>query len=878
VSLWRQLTRGIRTLTNPSAAARDVDDEVRDYFEQTTAALIARGRTPEQARREARLELGTSTTVGEEVRAYGWENIVSTTIADLRYGARRLRATPGFTVVTVLTLAIGIGGTTAIFSAVNPILFEPLPYPQASRVMAVVEFHADGTRSQGTFAMYHWLLERTRSLEAIAVYRPWQPIVTGGSQPERLTGQRVSAGYFRVLGVSPLVGRDFDPADDRPRGENVVILGEALWRRRFDADAGIVGRPITLNDTLFTVIGIMPGGFENVLSPEANLWTLLQYDPSIPPNGREWGHHLGTVARLRPGAAMAEAEQEVNAIGRRLITEQHPDTYDPNVQLTVQRLQDELTRGVRPALLIILAAVTLVLVIACVNVTNLLVARGVQRRAEFALRAALGAGRSRLTRQLLTESLVLSALGGLGGVVVAALGVRALVALSPAGLPRAGAIAVNGAMFGFGFGIAALIGLAVGVMPAVQAARSDPQGDLQHGARQTSAHRRARGALVVAEVALALVLLVSSGLLLRSMMRLFAVPAGFDSTGLMTMQVQIAGHRFDDDAAVVRFFDRALASVRSVPGVTAAGFTVQLPMSGDRDEYGADFAETPTRPAERYDVFRYAVTPGYVEAMRIPLRRGRLLNEHDVAGAPLVVLISESLADERFHGADPVGQQLRIGPAGPFTIVGVVGNVRQLSLALTDADAVYLNAAQSWFASATMSLVVRASGDAAAFVPAIRRAIWSVDKDQPVVRVATMDMLLEESAAERRFALILFEAFAIAALVLAAAGIYGVLAGSVAERTREIGVRSALGASRADIVGLVVRQGMTLTLVGIVIGLAGAVVASRAIAAMLFGVSRLDPATYIGVVVLLGVVAAMAAAVPAWRAARVDPAITLRAE
>lgn len=878
MSLWRQLTRGLRTLSNPTAAAQDVDDEVRDYFDQATAELIGRGRTPEQARREARLELGTTTMVGEEVRSYGWENTIGTALADLRYGARRLRATPGLTAVTILTLAIGIGGTTAILSAVNPILFASLPYPQAGRVMAVVEFHTDGRRSQGTFAMFHRFQERSRSLESIAVYRPWQAIITGGNQPERLLGQRVSAAYFRVLGVQPIAGRDFDPATDRPKGENVVILGDALWRRRFDADSSIIGRQISLNDTLFTVIGIMPAGFENVLSPEANLWALLQYDPSIPPHGREWGHHLGMIARLRSGVSASVAGQEVNAVGRGLIAEQHPETYDPNTSFTVRRLQDELTLGVKPALLVILAAVSLVLVIACVNVTNLLLARGVQRRAEFALRAALGAGRSRLTRQLLTESLLLSALGGLGGMAVAALGVRALVAVSPAGLPRAGAIGVNGAMFGFGFAIAAVIGLAVGVIPALEATRSDPQGDLQHDARQTSAHRRARGALVIAEVALALVLLVSSGLLLRSMIRLLAVPAGFDATELITMQVQVAGHRFDQDAAVVRFFDQALDAVQRVPGVDGAGFTEQLPMSGDRDEYGADFTATPSLPAEKFEVFRYAVTPGFLEAMRIPLRRGRVLNEHDVASAPLVVLISESLAHKRFHDADPIGQPLRIGPAGPFAIVGVVGNVRQLSLALTDSDAVYLNAAQSWFASGRMSLVVRARGGAAALAPAVRQAVWSVDKDQPVQRVATMDALLKESASERRFALILFEAFAIAALVLAAAGIYGVLAGSVAERTREIGVRAALGASRADIVRVVMRQAMTLTLVGIVIGLAGAVIASRAMTAMLFSVTHLDPATYLGVVVLLGVVAAIAAAVPAWRAARVDPAITLRAE
>jgi predicted permease len=432
-------------------------------------------------------------------------------------------------------------------------------------------------------------------------------------------------------------------------------------------------------------------------------------------------------------------------------------------------------------------------------------------------------------------------------------------------------------VFGFGFGISTLIGLIVGLIPAQQAARSDPHRDLHRGSRQTGGDLRARRALVVAEVALALVLLISSGLLLRSMERLFGVPVGFDPSGLITMQLHIVGHRFDKAAAEYRLLDDVRDAVQRVPGVAGAGFTSQMPMSGDRDEYGAQFEETPTMTAATYGVYRYAVSPGYLEAMRIPLRRGRLLDERDSAAAPLAVLVSESLAS-RFRGQDPIGQRLRIGPAGPFTIVGIVGDVKQLSLARSDSDAVYLNVSQGWFASRVMSLVVRTQSDTAALAPAVRQAIWAVDKDQPVARVATMETLLTASAAERRFALILFAAFALAALVLAAAGIYGLLAGTVAERTREIGVRSALGASRADIVGLVVRQGMTLTSLGMVIGLAAAAVASQAIGAMLFGVSALDLITYVGVVGLLAAVSTIACSVPAWRAARVDPAITLRAE
>ena len=886
MSLWRQLRRGLRVLTRQSAAEQDVSDEVHDYFEQTMAAHLARGLSPDEAFRAARLEVGSVTSVKEQVRSYGWENLVVTLLADLRYAARRLRATPGFSVLSVLTLALGLGGTTAIFSAVNPILFEPLPYPDAGRITMVWEIRSDGGRNEGTFGGYRVLVERSRSFDALAVLKPWQATITGAEQPERFDGQRVSAGYFRVLGVAPLLGRGFQDSDDRLGGPNVVILSDALWRRRFGTDRAIVGREITLNDTAYLVIGVMPNGFDNVLAPTAELWAPLQYDLS---QGRAWGHHLRTVGRLRPGVSLEQAAGEVRVLGQALLKE-HPEAYGSGALFTAVALHDDVTRGVRRALLAILAAVTLVLVIACVNVTNLLLARGVQRRGEFALRTALGASRGRLLRQLLTESLLLAAVGGAAGMAVARLGVRALVALSPPGLPRVSAIGVNGTAFGFGLLLTTLIGLAFGLTPALQAARHDPQQGLQRGSRRSAGgHRRVRGALVVAEVALALVLLVASGLLLRSLQRLFAVEAGFDSSRLLTMQVQTVGQRFSDNSATQQFFAQALEATRRVPGVTAAAMTSQLPLSGDLDEYGVHFEAGPTQAAVSYSAFRYAVSPGYLETMGIPLRSGRLLGEQDRAGAPLVALISESLARLRFPGLSPLGQRLRIGPqdGDPYTIVGVVGDVKQQSLAMSESNAVYIANGQDeiiglggqWrFADRVMSLVVRASGDPTALAPAVRQAVWSVDKNQPIVRVATVDELLAATAAERRFALILFEAFALAALVLAAAGIYGVLSGSVAERTREIGVRSALGATRGGIVGLIVRQGLTLTGLGVVLGLAGAVAASQAIAAMLFGVSPLDPITYAGVVVLLGGVAVVACSVPAWRAARVDPVSTLKAE
>jgi putative ABC transport system permease protein len=882
MSLWRQLTRGLRVLADRPAADRAVADEVQHYLEQATAAHLARGLSPEEALRAARLELGAGTGnvtgVTEQVRGYGWENLVDSILVDLRYALRRLRAAPGFTAITVLTLALGIGASTAIFSAVKPILFEPLPYPDAGRVTAIWDVGPDAAPLEATFGTYTELVERSHAFDALALMKPWQPTLIGPAEPERLEGQRVSWRYFRVLGVPPALGQSFQSSDDRLNGPKVVIVSEPLWRRRFGADPTIIGRPVTLDGDSYLIVGVMPKGFENVLAPAAELWTPLQYDMT---QDRAWGHHLRLAGRLRPGIGIDQARRDLEQIARAPVPEfPRPAWADLSGGLTLRLLQDDLTRGVKPALLAILGGVALVLVIACVNVTNLLLARGVQRRGEFALRAAVGAGHGRLVRQLLTESLVLAALGGAVGMIVALLGVQALVAMSPPRLPRVSAIEVDGAVFAFGLAVTTLIGLAFGVTPALQASHNDPQRDLRPGAPTvTGGHRRARSILVVAEVGLALVLLVSSGLLLRSIERLFAVPAGFDSSHLVTMQVQVAGHRYDDDSTTHRFFAEALEAVRQVPGVASAAFTSQLPLSGDYDLYGVHFDPAPPDdPGEINGSFRYAVSPGYLQTMGIPLRKGRPLEERDQTGAPPVALISESLAKRRLPGLDPIGQRLRIGITGPYTVVGVVGDVKQMSLALNETAAVYVSASQWSFTDHTMSLVVRARGDAAALTPAIRQAIWSVDKDQPIARVATMDRLLIDSAAERRFALILFQGFALAALVLAAAGIYGVLAGSVAERTREIGVRSALGASRLDIVGLVIRQGMTLTGLGVAIGVAAALAGTQAIVALLFGVSRLDPATYLRVIAVLGGVAMLASGVPAWRAARVDPASTLRVE
>lgn len=874
MSLWQQMTRGLRRALRPAAA-----DEVRHYLDEATADFQARGLTPSEARLAARRAFGSETAVREHVRTSGWEYAVGSFLADIRYGVRLLRATPGFTIVTVLTLAIGIGGATAIFSAVNPILFASLPYPHPGRIVSIVEQYTNGSRTDGTFAMYRAFADRTAAFDAIAVFKPWRPTITGQGRPERLEGQRVSAGYFTVLGVAPIAGRDFAPSDDRPGGPNVAILGNGFWRRHFNADPAIVGQDVRLDDSRFTVIGVMPAQFENVTAQDAGLWAPLQYETNFTPNGREWGHHLKTIARLRDGMPLPQAAQQMESVGSRVIRESHPQSYDPNTRFTVFLLGDDLASGVKPALVVILGAVALILVIACVNVINLLLARGVRRRGEFALRAALGAARLRLLRQALTETLVLAFAGGTAGVLVAFWAVRGLVRLSPPSLPRSDAIAVDLPVLIFAAAITTVIGLGFGIVPALHAAVMAPgEGLQQSSTRAAGGHSRMRRLLVVIEITLAVILLVGSGLLFRSLQRLFEVPLGFDSSRLLTMQVQAVGQQYRGGAAIQQLYDRQLDAVRHVPGVMAAGFSSQIPLSGERDQYGTTFKATANMSQQTYGVFRYAVSPGYLEAARIPLRAGRMLNDHDVATAPPVALISESLATARFGTHSPVGHEVSMGPGVIFTIVGVVGDVRQVSLAADNPLACYIPAAQSWFPDNPRSLIVRSRGDPASLAGAIQQAIWSVDKDQPIARVATMDALVKTSEAQRRFAFILFDAFGVTALILAAIGIYGVLAGSVSERTREIGLRAALGASRREIVGMILRQGMTMTGVGVAIGLIGAALASRALITLLFGISRLDPATYAFVVVLLLATSLGACALPAWRAARVDPSITLRSE
>jgi len=878
--IWREIEAGLRSLLRRGEVERDVDDELRHFMEEAEADLVSRGSRPEEARRAVRLRYGDPLTAREDVRAAGWWATVDTLFADLRLGARTLRRSPGFTAVVVLTLGLGVGAATAIFSAVWPVLFEPLAYPGAERIVTVADRGEGGIALPATFGTYRELVERSRAFEAIAALKRWQPTLTGGDEPQRLEGQSVSASYFDVLGVRPAIGPGLDPAEDRTGGAAEVVLRDDFWRERFGADRDVIGRLVELDGEPTAVVGVMPPGFEDVISPQARVWSQLRYDPLAAGfDTREWGRHLEIVGRVRSGLAPDDAGRELDQIAREPVAAMpRPSWVSLERGFAVQPLKDAVTADVKPTMLVLLGAVVLLISVTCANLTILLLARGARRRPEFAMRTALGAGRGRLARYLVTEGLLLAALGGALGVAVARLGLAALVSAAPPSLPRVAALEVDTPALLLALVVTTVVGVVFGLAPGLHRSGGGPAiREAGRGLVQRS--RATRSLMVIAEVALATVLLVGSGLLLRSATRLFAQPLGLEPSGVVVMQIFGTGLEHGD-AVTHRFFDEALAAVRAVPGVTAAAMTSQLPLSGDSEAYGVVPDVATSVPGTVGPAERFGVTPGYLETMRVPLVTGRTLEADDAPGAPRVAVVSRSLAERLFPDGDPLGRGIRVGAEelDGYTVVGVVEDVKHASLAEGPAPAVYVTTSQWHWADRVRWLVVRAEGDATGLVPALRSAIWSVDGDQPVVRAQSMESLVARSEARRRFVLLILSAFAMSALAVSGVGLFGVLSGAVAERMREMGVRAALGASRERIVSMVVRQGLGLTVVGTLLGVVGAVAASGALGTMLFEVSRLDAITYaVTIAVLLGGAAA-ASAVPAVRAGRADPVDALRSE
>jgi putative ABC transport system permease protein len=798
--------------------------------------------------------------------------------ADVRIAARLLRRSPAFASVSVLTLGLAIGATTAIFSVIEPVILRPLPYPAAERLVIVWERNADGTRDNLGFATFRDLMAKSRTLERAAVVGSWQPTLSDRGDPERVTGDRVSWSYFRTLGVQPAIGRDFTEEEDTPGNERVVILSHGLWERRYGGDATLVGKAISIDGKPMTVVGVLPASFDNAITPAAEIWRVLGYrDQSY---ACRTCHHLRMIARIRESSSLQESQAELDGMQAQL-AKAYPKEY-ASVGMLVGRVQDEITLGVRPALLALTGAVLLVLLIAVANVVSLQLARAMRRAQEFAVRGALGASRGRMLRQLLTEGFLLSALGGVAGLVVVYTALPFLVAHLPQALPRTSAIHVDMGAFAVVTAIVLLLAILIGLAPA-RGRFIDLSASLGSGRRLSgTASHSTRAALVVSEVALALMLLVSAGLLGRSLVRLLGVDVGFDTTHLLTLEINSSGPRYLSDSSVSDFHDRVRETVGALPGVTSVAVANQLPLGGNVDMYGVlDPDNLPDNPESAPSGDRYSISTNYLSTMRIPIVAGRGFTSADnVEKGNKVALVSAALAQRLWPNESAIGRRIRVGGIeGPNrTVIGVVGNVRHNGLDAQTTLQWYIPERQFFFADEQEVLVVRTAGDPAALAAAVRNAIAAVDPTQPIVKIATMDQVVAASTSQRRLALALFGTFAAAALLLAIAGIYGVLAGSVSERTREIGVRSALGATPVSLIGMILEQGGRLAALGIVLGLAGSFAVTRYLQSLLFGIAPNDPVTLAGVCVLLGCVTLAACLVPAARAARVDPSEALRSE
>ena len=808
---------------------------------------------------------------------------MTTLLQDVRYALRGLRKSPGFTATAVATLALAIGANSAIFSVVRGVLLRPLPFVHSERLVTLQERDEDGRGSNTGYATFLDWRQRSRSLDDAAVVGDWMPKLSAsrGVAAERLQGARVSQSFFRLLGVRPRLGRDFLPSEDAKGANRVVILSDGLWRRRFGADPAIAGKAVRLGDNAYLVAGVLSRDFEADFYSDptkpAEIFSPLGYDTSLSQACRTC-RHLRTIARLKAGVTREQAQSELTAISAALLRE-YPTEY-ATVGVLVTPFADQLTARSRPLLWTLFAAVGLVLLIGCANVASLLLSRAGRRRQEIAVRTALGASRGRIAALFLTEAMVLALIGGALGFLAATWTLQGLLGLAPAGLPRLGGIRLEGTVLLFTLGVSALTGLLFGLLPALRMSRAAVEPALRESARTTAGpgSRRFGGSLVVFDVAIALVLLTGALLLVKSTARLLHVDPGFRSAGVLTMEVDVTGARYGDDPAVTRYWDEVLRRVEAIPGVRSAGLVSQLPLGGNFDGFGIHAQDKPSaNPDSDPSADRYSVSADYLKTMGIPVLRGRGFDRTDREGSAPAVLVNGALARRVWPGEDPLGKRIQVGGNdGPWReVVGVVGSVRHTALDAPESLQVYLPRAQ--MVDNFMVLVVRAS-DPAALAGPVRAAVVSVDPDQPVTRVATMERVLVGSASARRFSAGLLAAFAALASLLASVGIFGVISGFVGARTREIGIRLALGAGRGRIVGLISSRTLRLTLAGVAAGLVSSLLLSRPLASQLYGVAPHDPWVLAAASGLILAVALAASLAPLRRALRIDPMTTLRSE
>jgi putative ABC transport system permease protein len=803
---------------------------------------------------------------------------MQTLLQDLRYGTRALLKNPGFTLIAALTLALGIGANTAIFSVVNTLLFRPLPFHEPERLVWIANTGTTGGLSSVTtrVANFNDWRAQNKSFEDLASYFAFFDYgsynLIGAGEPERLIGVGVSQNFFALLGVPPLLGRGFNEEECRWNGSPAVILSHAYWTRRFAADPSVIGRSLTLNDKPTTVVGVMAPTFDfaSAFSPGSRVDILTPF-PLTQETDR-WGNTLAVIGRLKPGVTIAQAQTEFDLLNQQM-KQAHPERWRWGAKMT--GLQEQISGKFRRAFLVLFGAVGCVLLIACANLSNLLLARAATRRKEMAVRLALGASRARLARQMLTESLLLSCVGALIGLPLAFGATRILAASNAFSVPLLQSVTVDGTALSFTLIVAFAAGLLFGVAPALQMSGADMLEDLKDAGRGSSEGRRAwvRQALVVSEVALACVLLVGAGLLVRSFKRLLEVDMGFRPEQAAAWRIE-TGERFQNNAQRVAFFNELIRSVETVPGVESVGLTDTLPLGRNRS-WGVG-AKGQTYAEGQYPIaFPRIVDHGYLKTMRIPLRAGRDFNEHDTADSQKVLIVNETMARRLWPDRDAVGQIAMLG-SGEWRVVGVAGNVRHSSLEQEAGLEMYLPITQS--GSGSVELVVRTKLSPEALASSVRAAFSKVDPRLPTSEFQTLGQLVDQATSPKRLVTLLLGGFSLLALTLAALGIYGVISYSVTQRTREIGIRVAMGARATDVLMLVIRQGMAPVVIGLALGLAAAAALTRLMASLLFGVSATDPATFAGIALLLVAVALLACYVPARRAARVDPMIALRRE
>src|SRR3954452_1569480 len=882
----------------PPTREAEIVEELSQHLDDQYEQELSHGATEEAARETVLTELKQSDVLTRSLKGVerrvqqnpvqmGTErkrNMFADLSQDVRYGARMLLKNPAFTAIAVLALALGIGANSAIFSVVNTLLLRPLPYKNPGQLVVIWEnaTHLGFPKNTPSPANFLDWQKQATLFEGMAAFAERTFNLTGVGEPERLEGRRVSATLFDLLGVRPIVGRGFVPEEDKP-GTRVALLNESLWRRRFGSDPGVIGRALALNGESYTVVGVLPNrvrlpAFGNWRDP---VWVPLAF-PAEEAASRG-NHFLEIIGRMKPGVSLEQARAEMATIMARL-AQQYPED-NTRIGTVVNALHEEIVGNMKPALLILLGAVAFVLLIACANVANLLLARAAARHKEIALRLALGADRTRLTKQLLVESVMLSLLGGIVGLLLAYAGLRVLTRFIPADVANAEMINIDIKVLVFTLLVALVTGLVFGLAPASQAAHFNINDTLKEGGRDSGAGprgKRLRSALVIAEVAVSFILLIGAGLLINSFMHLRNLDPGFRADHLLALNVDLSETKYPDNPKRTAFFDEVVRRIQALPGVRSVAVAGNLPFTYNGDSMPIGAEGIPDQPPDqRSDVVFRAIGPGYFSTMGLPLVRGRDFNDQDTLDTALAVVVSEKTARHYWPNDDPIGKRIKNGSATADaawrTIIGVVKDVRQNDFIAEPKMQMYFTYRQlrSLMPNA---LIVRTAVDPLSLATSVRNAIWAVDKDQTVANIDSMEHIVAGAVARQRFSMRLLASFAGIALVLAAVGIYGVMSYSVAQQTREIGIRMALGAQRGDVLKMTVKQGLKLVGVGLGIGLVSAFILTRVMASLLFGISATDPTTFISISLVLMAVAILANLIPALRATRVDPMIALRAQ